>query len=72
MKRMHDEHIHRREFSEGNLVLLFNSRLKLFPGKLRSWWSGPFEVKKVYPYVAIEIGMEAMGTFKVNGSRLKH
>jgi len=47
MKRMHDKHIHRSEFREGNLVLLFNSRLKLFPGKLCSQLSSPFEVKKV-------------------------
>jgi len=54
------------------LVLLFNSRLKLFLGKLRSRWSGTFKVMKVYPYGAIDIGTEATGTFKVNGSRLKH
>ena len=29
-------------------------------------------MKKVYPYGAIEIGTDAMETFKVNGSRLKH
>jgi len=56
----------------GDLVLLFNSGLKLFLGKLRSRWSCPFEVKKVFPYRAIEIGTNAMGTFKVNGLRLKH
>ena len=55
-KRWHDKFIHRSEFREGNLVLLFNSHLKLFPGKLRSRWSGPFKVLKVYPYGAIEIG----------------
>ena len=54
------------------MVLLFNSRLKLFPGKLRSRWSGPFKVMKVYPYGAIDIGTEATGTFKLNGSGLKH
>jgi hypothetical protein len=31
-------------------VLLYNSRLHLFPGKLRSRWSGPFIEKHVYPY----------------------
>jgi len=54
------------------LFLLFNSRLKLFPGKLRSRWSGPFTVLKVYAYGAIEIGTDTTGSFKVNGSRLKH
>ena len=71
VKRWHDQFINRREFQEGDLVLLFNSRLKLFPGKLRSRWSGPFIVLKVYPYGAVEIGMDGTGSFKVNGSRLK-
>ncbi|XP_042449055.1 uncharacterized protein LOC122033980 [Zingiber officinale] len=64
-KRWHDQHIMRREFQEGDLVLLFNSRLKLFPGKLKSRWSGPFEVKKVYPYGAVDISNETTGVFKV-------
>ena len=54
------------------MVLLFNSNLKLFSGKLRSRWSGPLKVLKVYPYGAIEIGTDAIGSFKVNGFRLKH
>ena len=44
-----------KNFKEGNQVLLFNSRLKLFPGKLRSKWSGPFMVTHAYPYGAVEI-----------------
>ena len=72
MKSWHDRHIHRREFQEGDLVVLFNSRLKLFPGKLHSWWSGSFKVMKVYSYGAIDTGMEATSTFKVNGSWLKY
>ena len=41
-KKWHDKHIQSREFYPGQKVLLFNSQLKLFPGKLRSRWSGPF------------------------------
>ena len=52
-------------------MLLFNSRLKLFPGKLRSRWSDPFQVRKVYPYGAIEIFSEKTGPVNVNGQRLK-
>ena len=44
MKAWHDKHIIRKEFESGQRVLLFNSRLKLFPGKLKSRWSGPFTV----------------------------
>jgi len=36
VNRWHDRFISRREFREGDLVLLFNSRLKLFPEKLLS------------------------------------
>jgi hypothetical protein len=54
------------------MVLLFNSRLKLFPGKLKSRWSGPFKIKRVFPHGAIELeDRETDQTFKVNGQRLK-
>lgn len=61
----------RREFKQGDQVLLFNSRLRFFPGKLKSRWSGPFEVRNVYPYGAVEIGRPNELSFKVNGQRLK-
>jgi hypothetical protein len=70
-KRTHDERIMRRDFKEGDLVLLFNSRLRLFPGKLKSRWSGPFVVRKVYPFGAVDISGKGGETFKVNGQRLK-
>ena len=43
-KKWHDQKILRREFKAGDQVLLFNSRLKLFLGKLKSKWSGPYTV----------------------------
>ena len=70
-KQWHDKHIMRREFHVGQKVLLFNSKLRLFPGKLRSRWSGPFEVTKVLPFGTIEVTHPTKGTFKVNGQRLK-
>ncbi|CAN6718712.1 unnamed protein product [Malus baccata var. baccata] len=71
-KKWHDQHILRREFYIGQQVLLFNSRLKLFPGKLRTRWSGPFTVVQVFPYGTIEIRDHTTdATFKVNGQRLK-
>lgn len=51
--------------------MLFNSRLKLFPGKLQSRWSGPFTVTRVFPYGVVEVHSEATGAFKVNGQHLK-
>ena len=47
VKTYHDKKLLKREFKPGQEVLLFNSRLKLFPGKLKSKWSGPFIIKKV-------------------------
>ena len=43
-KDWHDKHIARKEFEASQRVLLFNSRIKLFPGKLKSRWSRPFTV----------------------------
>ena len=44
MKKYHDNKIEKWEFIVGDLVLLFNSRLRLFPGKLKSKWTGPYLV----------------------------
>ncbi|CAL9001063.1 unnamed protein product [Prunus brigantina] len=56
----------------GQKVLLFNSRLKLFPGKLRSRWIGPFVITNVFDHGAVEIqNIKDGSTFKVNGHRLK-
>ena len=70
-KRLHDRRISPRHFKEGDLVLLFNAKLRIFPGKLKSRWSGPFRVVKVYSFGAVDIWSEESGTFKVNGQRLK-
>ena len=72
MKGWHDWHIHQREFRDEDLVLLFKSRLKVFTRKLCSSWLGPFKPKKVHSYGVIDIGTEAISTFKVNGSWVKH
>ncbi|WMV32244.1 hypothetical protein MTR67_025629 [Solanum verrucosum] len=55
MKRYHDQRIEKREFVVGDLVLLFNSRLRLFPGKLKSKWTGLFLLTKVLPHGAVEL-----------------
>jgi hypothetical protein len=72
IKEFHDKRILRKIFDVGQKVLLYNSRLHLFPGKLRSRWSGPFIVKHVYPYGAFEFeNSKNDHVFKVNGHRLK-
>lgn len=54
-KKQHGKHIVKKEYNEGNLMLLFNSRLRLFLGKLKSQWSKSFKVTKVYPQRATEV-----------------
>ena len=70
-KIWHDKKITKKEFNVGDPVLLFNSRLRLFPGKLRSRWTGPFEVSKVLVSGAVEIKNNSSAPFVVNGQRLK-
>ncbi|XP_048605617.1 uncharacterized protein LOC125583097 [Brassica napus] len=70
-KAFHDKKILRREFKAGDQVLLFNSRLKIFPGKLKSRWSGPFVIKEVRPYGAVVLTGKHGEYFTVNGQRLK-
>ncbi|KAM1945074.1 hypothetical protein ACFX13_000100 [Malus domestica] len=71
-KAVHDKMIRSKTFSVVQKVLLFNSCLRLFPGKLRSKWIGPFVVTNVFPYGAVQIQSLKTGhEFKVNGHRLK-
>ncbi|KAL8104290.1 hypothetical protein AgCh_028493 [Apium graveolens] len=73
VKRWHDRDLVLKSFVLGQQVLLFNSRICLFPGNLKSRWSGPFVVKTVFPHGAVEIFENDLGqAFKVNGQRLKH
>lgn len=70
--KFHDKMISRKEFSVGQQVLLFNSRLKLMAGKLRSKWIDPFVVTNVFPHGAVEIKSAGNDkVFKVNAQRLK-
>nr|GFA10612.1 reverse transcriptase domain-containing protein [Tanacetum cinerariifolium] len=71
-KRLHDSKIIDRVFNIGDRVLLFNSRLKIFSGKLKSRWFGPFTISHVFPYGTVELSQPDGPNFKVNGHRLKH
>ncbi|KAL8092096.1 hypothetical protein AgCh_034400 [Apium graveolens] len=55
VKRWHDRDLVLKSFVSGQQVLLFNYRLRLFPGKWKSRWSGSFIVKTVFPHGAVEI-----------------
>ncbi|KAK8649405.1 hypothetical protein V6N13_130134 [Hibiscus sabdariffa] len=71
-RKWHDQKILPRKYQPGQQVLMFNSRLKLFPGKLKSRWSDPFIITNVSPHGAITIkSPKDNHEFKVNGQRLK-
>ncbi|XP_042028736.1 uncharacterized protein LOC121775758 [Salvia splendens] len=54
-KMWHDKNLRRKELKVGQKVLLFQSMLKLMPGKLRSMWIGPYTIVAVRANGAIEL-----------------
>ena len=61
-----------KNFSEGDQVLMYDSKLHLFPGKLKSRWTGPFIVQWAYPNGSVDLldpNNDRM--IKVNGQRVK-
>ncbi|GJZ72370.1 hypothetical protein Tco_0636221 [Tanacetum coccineum] len=71
-KRIHDSKIKNRVFNVGDRVLLFNSRLKIFSGKLKTRWTGLFTITQVFLYGTVELSQTDGPNFKVNGYRLKY
>nr|GFB22642.1 reverse transcriptase domain-containing protein [Tanacetum cinerariifolium] len=71
-KKLHDDKIKNRIFNVGDQVLLFNSKLKIFSGKLKSRWSSPFTISEIYPYGTAKLIHPDGCNFKVNCHRLKH
>ncbi|GJW43522.1 hypothetical protein Tco_0072321 [Tanacetum coccineum] len=53
-------------------ILERTMRLKIFSGKLKSHWSGPFTITQVFPYCTVELSQANGLNFKVNGHRVKH
>ena len=71
MKKYHDQNIEKRNFVLGDLVLLFKSRLRLFLGKLKSKWTGPFMITQVFPHGEVELENKDSARFTVNGQIIK-
>ncbi|XP_015064642.1 uncharacterized protein LOC107009828 [Solanum pennellii] len=71
MKKYHHQNIEKQEFATGDLVLLFNSRLRLFLGKLKSNWMGTFHIILVFPHGSVELENKEGAKFTVNGQRNK-
>ncbi|GKB08323.1 hypothetical protein Tco_0836607 [Tanacetum coccineum] len=63
-KKIHDSKIKNRVFNVGDRVLLFNSRLNIFSGKLKTRWTGPFTVTQVFPYGTVELSQNDDPNFK--------
>ena len=71
MKKYHDQKIEKCDFMVGDLVLLFNSRLRLFSVKLKSKWTGPYLVTQLFPHGGVELETKEGVRFKVNGQQIK-
>ena len=71
-KKLHDQKIMRKEFIALEQVLLYNSMLKLFSGKLKLRWSGSYTVGASTPFGLVTLKTDSGSEFKVNGQRLKH
>ena len=71
-KRWHDQLIARKHFQKEDQVLLYDSKLHLFPGKLKSRWTGLFTIQEVYINGSVDLlNGKDNRVFKVNGQRLK-
>ena len=62
-KAFHDKMISKKHFVVGQKVLLYHSRLKLFPGKLRSRWVDPFVITNVFHHGAVETKVQERERF---------
>ena len=71
MKKNYDLKSEKREFMVGDLVLLDNSRLRWFPGKPKSKWTGPYLITQLFSHGAVELETKEGVRFKVNGQRIK-
>ena len=68
LKKWHDQLISRKNFKQGDQVLLYDYKLYLFPGKLKSRWTGPFIVNQVYLNGSVDLlNSKDSRVFKVNG-----
>ena len=62
-KKWHDQRILRKEFKIGESILLYNLRLRLFLGKLKSKWSDPYTVNEVTPFGVVTLNSNSGNEF---------
>ena len=71
-KKWHDQMITSKNFSKGDQVLVYDSKLHLFPGKLKSRWTGPFMVQQAHPNGSLDLlNPNDNRVIKVNGQIVK-
>ena len=72
LKKWHDKLIAHKNIKQGDQVLLYDSKLHLFPGKLKSRWTRPFTNYQVYLNGSVNLlNSKDNRVFKVNEQRLK-
>ena len=71
MNKYNDKKIEKRDFIIGDFVLLFNYRLRLFPGKLKSKWTSPYLVTQLLPHGVVELETKEGVQFKETGTHIK-
>ena len=72
LKKWHDQLIARKNFKQGDQVLLYDSKLHFFSGKIKSRWTGPFIIHQVYLNGSVDLrNFKDSRVFKINGQRLK-
>ncbi|KAJ0827768.1 hypothetical protein HanRHA438_Chr17g0829611 [Helianthus annuus] len=72
LKKVHDAKLRKKTFEVGQKVWLYNSRLKMFAGKLKSKWMGPYVIRRVGRFGDVDIQDEqTLKQQTVNGHRLK-
>jgi hypothetical protein len=72
-KSYYDSKLRPKQFKEGDLVLLYDSRFFKFPGKLQIHWLGPYEVMDVNPNGSLQLKdfEDKLLPTRINGYRLK-
>ena len=61
-----------KNFNKGDQVLLYDSKLHLFPGKLKPRWMGPFIVQQAHPNGSVDLlDPNDNRGIKVNRQRVK-
>ena len=68
LKKWHDQLTARKNFNHGDQVLLYDSKLHLFSGMLKSRWIKPFIIHQAYPNGSVDLlNPNDNRVFKVNG-----